>query len=45
MLISNGQISVGYAVIPMIVTFLLSIGLLINVKDYLADLVRKRRED
>ena len=44
-LISNGQISVGYAVIPMIVTFSLSIGLLINVKDYLADLVRKRRED
>ena len=31
---SNGQISAGYAVVPMFLTFVCSVALLINAKDY-----------
>ena len=33
-LTSNGQISAGYAVVPMFLTFVCSIGLIINAKNY-----------
>ena len=38
---SNGQVSAGYAVISMIFTFVCSIALIINAKDYVASLQRK----
>lgn len=31
---SDGQISVGYAVVPMFITFIFSVALIINAKDY-----------
>lgn len=39
---SNGQVSAGYAVISMIFTFVFSIALIINAKDYVASLQRKK---
>ena len=38
---SNGQVSAGYVVIPMIFTLVFSIALIINAKDYVASLHRK----
>lgn len=38
---SNEQVSVGYAVIPMIFTFVFSIALIVNAIDYVASLQRK----
>lgn len=35
-LTSNGQISAGYAVVPMFLTFVCSVALIINAKDYVA---------
>ena len=37
---SNGQVSAGYAVIPMIFTFVFSVALIINAKDYVVGLQR-----
>lgn len=38
---SNGQVSAGYAVIPMIFTFVFSIVLIVSAKDYVISLQRK----
>ena len=40
---SNGQVSAGYAVIPMIFTFVFSVALIINAKDYVVGLQRNSR--
>ena len=42
LLSNNKQVSVGYAVIPMIFTFVFSIALIINAKVYVAGLQRKK---
>ncbi len=41
---SNGQVSAGYAVIPMIFTFVFSIALVMNAKDYVIRLQRKNSQ-
>jgi transcriptional regulator with XRE-family HTH domain len=41
---SNGHVSAGYAVIPMIFTFVLSIALVMNAKDYIIRLQRKNSQ-
>lgn len=38
---SNGQISPGYAVIPMFLTFICSVALLINAKDYVRKIQKR----
>ena len=37
---SNGQISAGYAVIPMFLTFICSVALITNAKEYVRNLKR-----
>lgn len=39
---SNGQISAGYAVVPMFLTFVCSIALIINAKDYVGKIQRQQ---
>ncbi len=42
---SNGQISAGYAVVPMFFSFIFSIALIINAKSYVRNITMRKQEE